>query len=433
MMRYIFIQKHFFFRLVFLCFAPVWTYGQSNGPTLKEQDPFKRYLTAEPRVVRVLSDSGYGTGDSAITVRKFTFATRGAMDTVYAIMAYPDHLPGKHPGIVFLHGGGSRAEDMLGLVKSYAGRGYVTLAFDLPGICNATKTPYSSGRWKLRGAGEAPRLLAIDSGLENSTLFDAEVTAIEGFNYLSAQPNVDMANMGVTGFSWGGYSTTFISAVLAGRVKAAYAVFGCGYYEKGSFWKAMLDTMPRALRDRWLTYFDAGRRAGTMRAAYFLEATSNDTYFWPEAVGNTLRAIHGTSNHVWDPDFNHRQMPAGPGMQRLYFDYYLKGIGKPFGSAAIVSQKKQKDGGRKIVIHASVPAGIAIDSVVLYYSEDAKDWQSRKWISLKATPGGADEYCVNIPPALLKKGSCYYGFVTDGRQVSVSTAMYHGFDGTEVL
>lgn len=432
-MRNLFIQKHFFSILFFLCFAS-WVYGQhSKLTTLKTQDPFRRYLKVVPPVVRVLSESRYTKEDSAITVKKFTFAARDAMDTVYAIMAYPAHIQGKRPGLIFLHGGGSRGEDMLGLVKSYAFNGYITLAFDLPGICNVSKTPYSSGKWKSRAAGEGPRLTAIDIGLENSTLVDAEVTAIEGFNYLCAQQNVDVANIGVTGFSWGGYSTTFISGILSRRVKAAYSVFGCGYYDKGSFWKSILDTMPRTLRKKWLTYFDAGRRAGNMHAAYFLEATSNDTYFWPEAVGNTLHAIREARNHVWDPGFNHRQMPVGLVMQRLYFDYYLKGIGKPFGTADIISRKKQKDGSRKIVIHTSVPAGVTIDSVVLYYSGNAENWQSRKWVSLKTVPEGADKYYVSIPPELLKKGSCYYGFVTDSRQVSVSTAMYRGIDGSEVL
>ncbi|ANI89967.1 hypothetical protein A9P82_12130 [Arachidicoccus ginsenosidimutans] len=318
------------------------------------------------------------------------------------------------------------------LVKSYAERGYVTLAFDLPGICNSAKTPYSFGKWKTRAVGEAPRF-DIDRNLTNSTLTDAEVTGIEGFNYLCAQQNVDIKNVGITGFSWGGYSTTFLSGILGKRVKAAYAVFGCGYFDKGSFWKKIIDSLSPDIRRKWLRYFDAGRRAGNIKAPYFLEATSNDTYFWPEAVDNTLDVIPGIKNHVWDTNFNHRQMPSGHIMQQLYFDYYLKGKGQPFGTAKIAGEQQLSNGNKVLTIEVNEPANITVASVILYYSERAKNWQERKWIPLNTTLKSGNIYTVELPAKLIKEGVCCYGFVTDNRGVSVSTYMYHSINFSKVL
>ncbi|ANI89965.1 hypothetical protein A9P82_12120 [Arachidicoccus ginsenosidimutans] len=102
--------KHFLVLIVLVCFGG-WV------KTNAQSDPFLPYLKTVPNVIKVLSCLNYGTGDSAITVKKFTIGTRDDLDTVYAIMAYPKNLQGKHPGLVFLHGGGSKAEDLFYLIQ----------------------------------------------------------------------------------------------------------------------------------------------------------------------------------------------------------------------------------------------------------------------------------------------------------------------------
>jgi dienelactone hydrolase len=389
-----------------------------------EGDPYAPYLNSIPAVIKSIAEINSGSGDSAITTKRFTFGSRNNINTVYAITAYPQKQ-GVYPALLILHGGGSKAEDVAYLVEAYARRGYVALAFDMPGICNNSTVPNSSGPWKLRtGPLEIPRF-DIAKGLQNSTLVDAEVAGIEAFNYVSSQKNVDVKNIGITGFSWGGYSTTMLAGILGKRVKAAYSVFGCGYYEKGSFWKKMIADLPDSVRTPWLQYFDAGRRAPSIKAPYFLEATSNDTYFWPESVKWTLAAIHGTKNHVWDTNFNHKQQPAGPKMQQLYFDYYLKGKGQPFGTAKIIHEQVLADSSKRITILTYIPKGVAVSSVVLYCSESNVKWQSRDWVPITAQSESDNSYTVTIPAVLVKKGVDYYAYVTDERTVSVASDMYN--------
>ena len=391
-----------------------------------ETDPYAPYMNSIPTVKQVLSEDTSGTGDSVIITRKFIFSSRNNINLVYAIMASPKQV-GKYPAVMFLHGGGSQADDVLPIVQSYARRGYVTFAFDMPGICNNTKTLNSSGPWKLRPGVEPPRF-DIAKGLQNSTLVDAEVAGIEAFNYLSKQKNVDAGRIGISGYSWGGYSTTILAGLLGKKIKAAYSVFGCGYYERGSFWVKIIAGLPDSVRTPWLKYFDAGRRAPNIKAPYFLEATSNDTYFWPEAVEGTLNAIHGTKNHVWDPNFNHRQIPAGITMQQIFLDHYLKGIGQPFGTAKITYQTIEPDSSMKIAIRADMPAGVTISSVVIYYSEPTGNWQTRVWVPLNAQQKGKN-YEVNIHSGIVKKGVDFYAYVIDDRTVAVASDMYNTLTG----
>jgi len=399
----------------FMLCASLFVLAKPNG------DPFEAYLYSTPKIKEVLSEKQKGSGVSAIIIKKFIFTSAVNGNSVYAIMAQPQQ-EGKYPALLILHGGGSKAEDVAHHVEEYAQRGYVAICFDMPGICNAQKTPHSDGLWKSQPEGEGPRF-EISEGLQHSTLLDAEVAGIEVFNLISSQANVDTKKIGITGFSWGGYSTTFLSGILGKRVKAAYSVFGCGYYEKGSFWSKLIADLPDAIRASWLEYFDAGRRASEMKAPYFLEASSNDTFFWPEAVSATLAAIRAEKNHVWDPNFNHKQMPAGPTMQKIYFDYYLKGIGRPFGSIRIAREKVQADGSKEITLLVNMPKNISVASVMLYYSESTKSWQDRTWIPITAVAQSGNYYTLTIPPDLLKKPLDYYAYVVDNRTVAVASDM----------
>jgi dienelactone hydrolase len=385
-------------------------------------DPFKPYLNSIPNVIKVISETNTGA-EAAITTRKFLFGSRNNINTVYAIMSFPQK-PGTYPGILILHGGGSKAEDVASIVENYARLGYVAMCFDMPGICNNGTTPNSSGPWKSRpGPLEAPRF-DIANGLENSTLFDAEVAGIEAFNYLSVQPNVNKKYLGITGYSWGGYSTTFLAGVLGSRVRAAYSVFGSGFYEKGSFWKKLISDLPESVQEAWLTYFDAGRRAPKIKAAYFLEAASNDNFFWPEAVQSTMNAIPGTKkNHVWDPNLNHKQQPAGPVMQQIYFDYYLKGKGEEFAKVKISDIKANPDSSIKVTVKLAVPKGVSANSVLLYYSYADTKWQNRKWIAINFEQAGKNKYEALIPASIAGRSIDYYAYVTDDRKVSVCSEM----------
>jgi dienelactone hydrolase len=348
---------------------------------------------------------------------------------VYGIFSFPQ-AAGRYPGILMLHGGGSNAEDLAGLTVGYAQRGYAALAIDLPGICGTSN--HSSGPWKSRPAGEAPRF-DMSGGGGNSTLVDAETAGLEAFHWLKAQAKVDSQAMGITGFSWGGYSTTFLSGVLGDEVKAAYSVFGCGFYEKGSYWKTILAGLSAADRDAWLAAFDAGRRAPGMKAAYFLEAETKDAYFWPEAVSATLGVIPGAKNHAWGPNLNHQQMPSGPAMQARWFDYHLKGAGAGFATVRIASEQAQADGTRKVGVEISAPAGVAIDSVRVWYSVAGSAWSERTWIPVPAAGSGAAWNAV-LPASLASKEIDFFPLATDARLVATAGEMRHaGLSGPAPL
>ena len=386
------------------------------------EDPFAPYLTSIPIINQIISEENSGSGNSAITTRKFTFSSRGGVNMVYAIMSYPQKT-GKYPAVMFLHGGGSYADTMSTRVQTYAQQGYVTIAIDMPGLCGSANSPYTTGPFKLRD-GEGPRL-DVSGGPKNSTLVDAIVAGIEAFNYMRSNEKVDVSNMGITGFSWGGYAATMLSGLLGDKVKAAYSVFGSGYYDKGTVWKSLIESMSIADRTIWLTYLDAGRRVSNMKANYFLECETNDTYFWPEAVEATLKAVPGVSNHAYGPNRNHLQIPSGGTMQLLFFNYYLKGVGQRFVSVEIPKTEFLSDGSRKLTIKVDMQTGVAMDSVNLYYSEKSADWQHRNWKMLSTQQLTIGTYSVVIPADIINKNIDYFVYAKDNRSVVTGSYMFN--------
>jgi hypothetical protein len=207
-------------------------------------------------------------------------------------------------------------------------------------------------------------------------------------------------------------------------VKAAYSTWGCGFYETGSFWSNSIAQMPSHYKSDWLTYLDAGRRAKDITAPYFIEQATNDTYFWPEAVSATLNAITGTKNHVTMANLNHATLSSSAAMKQRYMSYYLKGVGSPFGTINIISSDMQLDGSLKINMNVSLPAGVSLSSVQLYYSVPTSTWQTRKWIELQATLVSSNNYQVILPSSQVNQEVNYYANMIDTRQFQTSSAMY---------
>jgi len=388
----------------------------------KSNDPFAPYVKSIPRVLETLSSANSGSGNKAITTKEIVFASKNNINKVYAIMAYP-RKAGKYPAILFLHGGSGNAAGLRELIEKFAAKGYVALACDMPGYCDIDNTPHSTGPWKAHPAPDEQPRFNVAAGLQNSSLVDAEVAGLQAFNLLASQNNVDTKNIGITGFSWGGYSTTMLSGLLGNRVKAAYSYWGCGFYDKGSFWKELISKLPEDVKEKWLIWFDAGRRAPNIKARYFIEAASNDTYFWPDAVSATLNAIPGAKNHSWGPNVNHSLVPTSAPMQELYLDYQLKGEGNPFAEVKIAKVQDQADGSRKVTINLKSIKGAPV-SVKLYYSIKDATWQKREWMPINAERQKENTYEVVIPSAIVARQINFFAHLTDSRNVLTSSDLY---------
>ena len=406
-------------------------------PAADSNDPFTPYLDGKaPEILRELAATNPVPGN--ITVRRVVFRLRDDSE-IFAVIAAPK-TPGKHPGMLVLHGGGGSAE--VDKAMAWAQRGYVAVAPDLPGIAEPKKLTISKGRWNSLKYGEGRYVAAPDAGA--SVMVDAVLSAMKSLYLLRAQPGVDTSRIGVVGISWGGYMTTMVCGLAGDQVRAGFSVFGCGFYEYSSQLngpKSPMGAMPAAERERWLKYLDAGRRAAGMKAAFFIAGAANDFFFWPRAVQATLDAIPGEKNHLYAPNANHKTpLPGGtmfpratgevftptpfqsyptPGgnkanwlaMEVPFFDYQLNGRGQPLPQVTV------EQGGEPLRARFRITAPCPLTKVEVYWAKLNPDVMKREWLALPATKTGEQSYEAKLPA----EAADWFAVVSDNRPVTVSS------------
>ena len=406
-------------------------------------DPFAHYLDGKaPQITREILPP-----PESVMLRRVLYLIRDKNEA-YAVIAVPK-TPGKYPGMLLLHGAGGSAEEEKAL--AWAQRGYVVVAPEMPGLFNAlthgnlpmSKT-YADGRY------------TVKPDTTNSVIFDGMLSAMKGLDLLRSLPEVDTENVGVCGVSWGGTMTTMVCGLAGDKVKAGFAIWGCGFFDKGNWLagkpnpNAKPGSFPQNMtdeeRERWLRDLDPGRRASNMKAAFFLAAAANDFFGWPDAVQTTLDAIPGEKNHFYAPNNNHKalvpggtgfedvkQIPSAPklignranwlAMEVPYFDYYLKGIGKPFPKVSV-----QKTGD-PFLARFSVTAPHPLTKAEVYWAKAypaeaatnpeilGKAVLERAWVALPAVKTGDGYYEAKLPPEAV----VWFSLVSDDRPVTVSS------------
>ena len=410
------------------------------APLRAEPDPFAPYLdTKAPEIVREL-DSTDAVPEN-ITVRRVMFRSRDDSE-IFAVIAKPKS-PGKPPGILVLHGGSGSAE--VDKAMAWAQRGYVAVAPDLPGIAEPTQLTGTKGKWSSLKYGEG-RWVATPGG-SSSVIFDSVLAAMKALYLLRSQPEVGTSRIGVVGISWGGYLATMVAGLAGDQVRAAFAVFGCGFYELTSQLNGAnptLGKMPPDERERWLRDLDAGRLAGGIQAAFFIAGATNDFFYWPRALQATLDAIPGEKNHLYAPNANHKiplrggtvfpkqsdksfkptsfqpsPTPSGSkanwmAMEVPYFDFYLKRTGKPLPKVSVCESDDPW------LARYRIDATYPLTKVEVYWAKANPDVMKREWLALPPTRSG-DAYKARLP----EEAADWFAVVSDDREVTVSSDLIH--------
>ncbi len=393
-------------------------------------DPFLPYLNGvAPKIVK---EMGEETTDGVI-VRKLVFhsydykiKSKNELAVIFAAVVRPEK-PGNYPGLLLLHGGGGNAE--IDKAKKWAAQGYIVVVLDEPGVANPDKIPFSHGPWEGIKYGENRFITTPD--ITSSTLFSAVLASVQGLYLLNAQPDVIKDRIGVLGISWGGYLTTIVSGLANPLIHASFSVYGSGFYDDGSVFLKNLNTMKPEERIIWLKYLDAGRRADAIKTPFFIAAGTNDNWFYPPAVASTLKIIKGPVNHVFSPNTSHKiDLPGGttastpgqPGwlsMEQIYFDYFLKGTGKPMPKIQEIKTEKTTLGNVRIRFKVNSP--LPVSGAQVNYSLVGVEWTKRKWEIVQASASGEGWYEAEIPSKDLKNSFECFATVSDARPVSVSS------------
>lgn len=396
-----------------------------------DQDPFAPFLTGKaPEIIKVIAQES-----DSVLLSKVLFHSRevnGIPTQVFAVIAKPLKT-GKYPGMLVLHGGGGSAE--IEKVRRWASKGYVAVSLDIPGVSNPEQVKNSSGNWKSYGYGK--HRFTANPDVQSSVCFDGVLAAVQALYLLNNQPEVIQNNIGVSGISWGGYTTTMVCGLVPQAIKAAFSTYGSGFYDAGSTFLPDIEAMPEGERAVWLKYLDAGRRAKNIKAPFFIAAATNDNWFYPPAVMATLNAVGAQANHFFAPNASHSapvsggNIPAGLNragwmqMEETYFDFYLKNTGQVLPvvkTKALSKADVTAEGNYRI--RFQVKAETPIVDAALWYSNSKEGWTKKKWVCIQAETLKNGWYQAVLPQgAVAGLKTYYFSSVSDVRPVTVSSKL----------
>ena len=404
---------------------------------LDKDDVFAPYVVGAPKVTQVLSEE---TKDG-VRVTKLRFAgaegsKKGAVKgcEIYAVLARPADAAGrKLPGILICHGGGGQAYEAAAV--AWAKLGYVAIMPDLPGFGANKKMRSISRVTKMQfGAGQ---MIPLKPTPQVCVLFDSVVSGLGAFNLLAAQPDVDPRKLVMTGISWGGYMVTMLSGLLGDRVKAAFNLYGSGFYQLDAIGSGALKKMSKVDRDAWVKSFDAGTRLGRCRAAFLMYSATNDIFFKPPSVMATWGAIPGNKYFCFGPNKSHyMSLPGGPvrweypitaEVEPAFFAHVLAGNHPPLPDLSAGPAPREGKTLKFTVKNCPDPAIGWF--YVSWLPPQPRGWDARDWARLEAARGNSGEFTCSIPESL--GAFDWYGGITFtlkagkiARPMSLSTKIY---------
>lgn len=307
---------------------------------------------------------------------------------VFAYLGVPEAGSGPFPGLVLLHGYGQNADPQW--VRYWMDRGYAAIAVDLD--ARDPNGPLPDGGPALRTVnifGPFPW-----SNPRNGWSYHAVARAMLAHSLLAAQPGVDPERIGVTGMSWGGFATCLVAGVDA-RLRAAAALYGCGFLMENSFWLQYVTPLDCRRLEEYRTLLDPGAFLPGVTCPMLFQVGADDPFFPPDSQRHSWEVCGGDKRTAYRPAFVHGEFwrwPDGRGETEWFFDHELKGGPAP-------PRVRLLEESEETLTCAVVPAG-AVTGVFLNTTTDVGAWSVRHWTQnpLQVAADDLGRFGVRLPP-----------------------------------
>jgi dienelactone hydrolase len=307
---------------------------------------------------------------------------QGRPTRVFAFYGAPSvPVDGPVPGIVLVHGGGGTA--FADWVRLWNARGYAAIAMDLNGQVPVGEynkwTPHEYGGPAGISFPASGGFDQIEKPLTDQWYFHAVAAAIRAHSLLASKPDVDASRIGITGISWGGFTTCIVAGVDT-RLKFSVPVYGCGYIEPTDWWAQDFERIGPEGIAKWQATWDPKNFlprvtiptlwvTGTNDFAYPLPSLQK-SYRLPQAPHKLcirVRMGHG-----------HGGLGENPQEIKVFADSLLN------GGAALPTLTNQGIDGAALWAEYDSPVKIA-KAEMNYTLSDNRDWQQREWLTVPAT------------------------------------------------
>jgi hypothetical protein len=218
--------------------------------------------------------------------------------------------------------------------------------------------------------------------------------ALLGHTLLAAQPGVDPERIAVNGQSWGGFATCLVAGVDA-RLRAAAAVYGCGFLMEDSFWLQYVSPLDCRRLAQWNALLDPGAFLPGVTCPLLFQVGANDPFFPPDSHRHSWEVCGGDKQAALRVAFRHGDFwrwPDGAVEVNWFLDHYLKDAPAPPRVRLLAETETE--------LTCAVETSRPLDGVYLSVTPDTGPWGGRNWTQtrLDVAPGQYAEFTVALPP-----------------------------------
>jgi len=189
---------------------------------------------------------------------QFSFASE-AGERVPGVFLKSVRATDRRPAVIFLHGTGSKKEEFLALMRTFADRGFASAAIDARHHGARILPAFGPGNDQYFAA----MLETYRTGKGRPYLYDTVWDVMRLVDYLQTRADVDPARIGVMGVSKGG-TEAYLAAAVDPRIAAAVPIIGVQGFRWAldhEQWQARVSTfsppIDRAARDEGVAKVDA--------------------------------------------------------------------------------------------------------------------------------------------------------------------------------
>lgn len=214
-------------------------------------------MIARPRVP-LAPEAKSRTDSGSYRAEHFSFAAE-AGERVPGVFLTSARAKDRRPTVVFLHGTGSRKEEFLALMRTFADRGFASAAIDARHHGARISPAFGPGNEQYFAA----MLETFRTGKGRPYLYDTVWDVMRLVDYLQTRPDVDSARIGVMGISKGG-TEAYLTAAVDPRIAAVVPIIGVQGFRwalDNDQWQARVSTFSppinHAARDEGVTRVDA--------------------------------------------------------------------------------------------------------------------------------------------------------------------------------
>ena len=294
---------------------------------------------------------------------------------------------------------GGTADDYRDTVIAAAKEGYIAISYEQPSIASTTCT--STGAWKTDGSYkytfngdpyEAPMYDAVAAGL---TVFKGLLTncfILDERGYFCSDVTVETDKIGVSGISYGGYMTTFLTALLGDYVNTAVAKFITGnYLESEYFWSRIGQYIQNEdTRAAFCRYFDPLFYADGITAKFLTVGATNDTFgsiptltSFYHAMTNAERRdfmLAPNANHTVNTLENGGYAFGSSGVSTVEWQYLVWGLTGEGTPPTVVTEREART--NESLAEAEFTFDRTPAKVTAYYTLSTGNWTKAEFIRL---------------------------------------------------